>query len=76
MGTQRVLMKGGPSWLVRWALRAGTRDICPALAALVGPVQNIFFPHCTLFQLICPHRPASWAGSRSGLAVSSFVSPL
>jgi hypothetical protein len=43
MGTQRVLMKGGPSWLVRWALRAGTRDFCPALAALVGPVQNICF---------------------------------
>ncbi len=31
-------------WLVRWACRAGTRDFCPALAALVGPVQNMFFP--------------------------------
>jgi hypothetical protein len=32
----------GLSWLVRWACRASTRDFFPALAALVGPVQNIF----------------------------------
>ncbi len=30
-------------WLVRWACRAGTRDFCSALAALVGPVQNFYF---------------------------------
>ncbi len=30
------------SWLVRWAYRAGTRGFCSALAALGGPVQNIF----------------------------------
>ncbi len=30
-------------WLVRSACRAGTRDFCSALAALVGPVQNIVF---------------------------------
>jgi hypothetical protein len=29
--------------LVRWARSAGTRDFCPALAALVGQVQNNFF---------------------------------
>jgi hypothetical protein len=43
---------------------------CSALAALVGPVQNIFFPHLTLFQFLCLHRPASWAGSRAGSPVS------
>jgi hypothetical protein len=43
MGTQRVQMKGVLSWLVRLAFRAGTRDFCSALAALVGPVQNILF---------------------------------
>jgi hypothetical protein len=26
-----------------WACRAGTRDFCSALAALIGPLQNIFF---------------------------------
>jgi hypothetical protein len=29
-------------WLVRWPCRVRTRDFCVALAALVGPVQNIF----------------------------------
>jgi hypothetical protein len=29
--------------LVRWAGRAGTRDCYPALTALVGIVQNMFF---------------------------------
>ncbi len=28
-------------WLVRWALRASTRDFYPALAALVSPVQTM-----------------------------------
>jgi hypothetical protein len=69
MGTQRVQMKGGLPWLVRLALRAGTKDFCPALAVLVGPVQNIFFSHRTLFQFICPHRSVSWTGSRAGSPV-------
>ncbi len=43
METQSVQMKGVLSWLVRWAYRAGTRDFCSALAAVVGPVQNVFF---------------------------------
>jgi hypothetical protein len=30
-------------WLIRWAHRTGTRDFCPALAALVNPVHNIAF---------------------------------
>jgi hypothetical protein len=36
-------MKWAFPCLVRWALLAGTGDFCPALAALVGPVQTIFF---------------------------------
>jgi hypothetical protein len=43
MGAQRAQMKGVLPWLVNWALRADTRDFCPTLAALVDPVQNIFF---------------------------------
>ncbi len=43
MGAQRGQMKGVLSWFVRWACRAGTRDFCSSLAALVGLVQNIFF---------------------------------
>jgi hypothetical protein len=48
MGTQCVHMKGALPYMVRCARRAGTRDFCPALAALVGSVQYIFFPHSTL----------------------------
>jgi hypothetical protein len=36
-------MKGILLWLVRWTRRAGTIYFCPALAALVSPVQNIIF---------------------------------
>ncbi len=57
------------SWLVRWACRAGTRDFCSALAALVGPVQILFSSPHTI-SILCPHRPATWAGSRAGLPVS------
>ncbi len=55
IGTQRGHMKGVPPlpWLVRWPRCAGTRYICPALAALVGP-YTIFSPHHTLFHFICP----------------------
>jgi hypothetical protein len=38
-------MKWVLPWLVRWACRAGIRDFCPALAALVSPIQNIFTVH-------------------------------
>jgi hypothetical protein len=68
-------MKGDLPWLVSWACRAGSRDFCFALAALVGPVQKIF-PRLALFQLLCPHRPASSAGSRAGSPFSYYVSPV
>ncbi len=65
------------------------RGVLPWLiVGLVGPVQEIFvqpwllqlaqnkifFPQCTIFQLICLHGPASWAGSRAGSPVSLYVS--
>ncbi len=71
IGTQRGQMKGVLTWLVRWAYRAGTRDFCSALAALVGPVQNIFSHH-TFFPFLCPHRPASWVASLLE-CISGFV---
>ncbi len=54
MGTRRVQMKGVLTWLVRWACRAGPRDFCSALAALVGPVQNIFFLTLHFFNSFVP----------------------
>ncbi len=74
-GTHRLQMEGVPPWLVRpWARRAGTRDfILPWL--LWSALNKLFFPHHTLFQFMCPHRPATWAGSRAGPPVSKCVSP-
>jgi hypothetical protein len=74
MGTQRVQMKEVLPWLVLWSRRAGTRDFYPALAAQVSQYK-IFFPHRTLFKFMCPHRPATLAGSRAGPPVSECVSP-
>jgi hypothetical protein len=55
--------------LVPWTRHAGKIDFCSVLAALGGPVQ-IFFPRRTLFQCLCPHRPANWVGRRAGSPVS------
>jgi hypothetical protein len=40
--------------LVRWASRAGTREFCSALAALVRQVQNIFFLTVYYFNFFFP----------------------
>ncbi len=61
IGTLGVQMKGILPWLVRWARRAGTIVFCPALSALVYHVQNIIFPHRTLFHFVSPQRPVTWA---------------
>jgi len=36
-------MKGALPWFDCWACSTGTRDFCPALAALVGPVHRKLF---------------------------------
>ncbi len=67
-------MKGVLPWLVRCACSAAKRDfILPGL--LWAAQYKICFPHRTLFQFMCPHRPANWAGSRAGPPVSECVSP-
>jgi hypothetical protein len=67
-------MRGVLTWLVHWARCAGTRDFCPASVACSQPSAKYVFPHCALFQFICPHRQASLAGSRAGSPVSQYVS--
>jgi hypothetical protein len=47
-------MKGVLPWLVCWAVQDGTKDICPALAALVSPVQNSFFFTVHFFNACVP----------------------
>ncbi len=55
-------------WSVRWALRVGTRDFCPALAVLVGPIQihftsskpstNIFFTSSNTISIYLSPSPS------------------
>ncbi len=40
------------------------------------PSTKYFLPQRTLFKFLCPHRPASWAGSRAGSPVSKCVPSL
>ncbi len=47
-------MKGVIPLLVCWAYCAGTRDLSPVLAALVGQIQNIFFPLYTISLRLSP----------------------
>ncbi len=55
MGTQRVQNERGPyTWLIHWACHVGTRNFCSALAALVGPVQNICFLIVHYFKSFVP----------------------
>jgi hypothetical protein len=62
MRTQRVHMKRILPWLVHWARL--TRDFCPALAALAGPIHTILHfisvsVSCTVQQAIvkCTNVP-------------------
>jgi hypothetical protein len=66
-------MKGAILWLVHWARHAGTRDFCPALAALVGQIKKKKF-HRTLLHFIRLHHPANWADSRAVTPVYLWVS--
>jgi hypothetical protein len=50
MGTRRVQMKQ----VLPWACLASLRDFCSALAALVGPVLNIFFLPVHYFNSFVP----------------------
>jgi hypothetical protein len=66
---------GDSPWLVCWACHAGTRDFCSALAALVGPIQNIFFLPVHYFNSFVPMpQQAGQAAVLGRLSLSVFVS--
>jgi hypothetical protein len=60
---------------LRWFVGSSCADIRDLiLPACSGqPSTNYSFPHRTLFQLMCPHRPSTGAGSRAGPPVSECV---
>jgi hypothetical protein len=57
-------------WLVSWVLRAGARDFCSALAALVGQIQNIFSSTYIFSNPLSPIAQQARANSRAGSLVS------
>ncbi len=61
----------GPSlgWFVGLVV-SSTRDFCSALAALVGPLQNIFFPLRILCQFLCPQSPSKLGRQSCWVALS------
>ena len=42
-GDSRSTNERGPSLVLRCVRCTGTRDVCPALVAVVGPVRNMYF---------------------------------
>ncbi len=69
MGTQRQSTnESGPSLVGSLGCHAGNRDFCPALAALVGPVQNFFLTVHTISIHLSPlpsklGRHSCWVAS-------------
>ncbi len=61
------------SCLIRWAWLAGTRDSCPALGALVGPLQNIFSLTFTSFVPIAQQAGQAVVPRRQSLIM--FLGP-
>ncbi len=74
MGTRRVQMKGrSPSLVVSLSSSCRYKWLLSCLCLIWSAQYKIFFLHRTLFQLMCNHRPATWAGSRAGPPVSECV---
>ncbi len=67
-GDSKSTKKGVLPWLVCGV----ERNFCSALAATVGPEQNIFFPYT--ISILYHYRPASWAKRRIGSPVSKYLS--
>ncbi len=63
----------GPSLVGSLGLSCWYNRFLSCFGCSSRPNIKYFFPHGTLFKFICPHRPASWSGSRAGSPVSKYV---
>ncbi len=66
----------GPSLIGSLGLFCQYKRFLSCLGCSCQPCTKCFFPHCTLFHIICPHRPASLARSRAASPVYKYVSLL
>jgi hypothetical protein len=55
----------GPSLVGSWGLSRRYKRFLFCLGCSNRPSTKYFFPPCTLFQFLCPHRPTSWPGSHA-----------
>ncbi len=63
----------GPALVASLVLSCRYKRFSFCLGCSRRPSTKYFFPHRTSFQFLCPHRPASWAGSRAGSPVSQYM---
>ncbi len=75
-GDSRSTNERDPSFGGSLGLSCQYKRISFCLGCPSWPSTKYFLLHRTLFEFFCPHRPASWAGSRAGSPVSQYVSPV
>jgi hypothetical protein len=69
-GDSKSTNERGPSLVGSLGLSCRYKRFLFCLDCSSRPSTKYFFPQCTLFQCICPHRPVSWVDSRAGSPVS------
>jgi hypothetical protein len=78
MGDSWRTYERGPSLVGWFGLLCRYKRFLSCLGGSSHPSMKYHFTHRTLFTLLVPHRPATWAGSRAGspacLCVSDFSS--
>ncbi len=73
-GASKSTYEGEPSLIGSLGLLCCYMRFLICLGCSFLPSTKYFFPYHTLFQCLCPHRPASWTGSHAGSPVSQYVS--
>jgi hypothetical protein len=73
-GDSKSTNERGPSLEGSLGLLCWYKRFLFCLGCSSRPSTKYFFPHRTLFQCLCLHRPASWVGSRTVSPFSSYVS--
>ncbi len=64
-GDSKSTNERGPSLVGSLGLSCQYKRFLFCLGCYCRPSTKYLFPYRTLFQFLCPHRPASWTGSRA-----------
>jgi hypothetical protein len=74
LGDSKSKNEMSPSLVCLLGLSCRYKSFLSCLGCSSRHSTKYFFPHRSLFQIICPHRPACWASSRAGSPVSYYMS--